>query len=190
MTLASAILSALLALSPVEAPHESVPGWAESADQRAARYASIADDVAAAVTDACASSAEAATCQRRAAALLVGLAWHESGFAPDVDAGDCYRGRDGRGPRCDSGRAVSLWQLQGSADERALWRDRRQAARRALRAAGRSLGACRRNADEERLAAYAGGRCEHPTARRRARELAAAVQRAERAMPATEEARP
>ncbi len=179
MSLAAAILT----ISPLGATREALPGWTETPEARGARYASIAADVATAATDACGEHGEA--CQRRSAAILVGLAWHESGFAPDVEApGGCYRGRDGKSPRCDSGRAATLWQLQGSAEERVLWlADRVQAARTALRRAGRSLGACRKLPVEERLAAYAGGRCDGAEALRRARELHAAVTRAARAMP-------
>ena len=35
----------------------------------------------------------------------------KSGFAPDVDAGSCYRGL-GWERRCDGGRAKSMWQIQ------------------------------------------------------------------------------
>ena len=146
------------------------------------RYVSIAVDVATAATDACGERGEA--CARHAAAVLVGIGWHESGLAPDVESPDgCYRGRDGKGPRCDGGRAATLWQMQGSAEERALWLgDRVAAAREALRRAWRSVRACRSLPAEERLSAYAGGRCDGDVARKRARELDAAIRKAARAM--------
>jgi hypothetical protein len=181
--LPSILLAAILSLSPLDGPRLAFPGHEETTEARRARCASIAADVATAVGAACGDRGEG--CERRAAALLLGLAAHESGFAPDTEApGGCWRGRDGKGPRCDSGRAATLWQMQGSAEERALWLgDRVAAAREALRRATRSLGACRRLAPEERLAAYAGGRCEGAEALRRARELHAAVARASRALP-------
>ncbi len=180
-TLAASALAALLTLSPIGAPRETLPGWAETPEARAARYVSIASDIATAATDACGDRAD--SCRRWAVATLVGIAWHESGFAADVDAGQCYRGRDGKGPRCDGGRAWSLWQLQGGGDEARLWAtDRVAAAREALRRAARSANACRGKLPaEEALTAYAGGACSGDAARRRARELDAAVRQAARA---------
>ena len=178
MPLSSLVLAALLSLSPIDGPRLAYPGFAETPWERGVRYLSIASDIATAAEGACGTRGE--VCEHNAAALLIGLAWHESGFAPDVDAGRCYRGRDGRGPRCDGGRAVSLWQLQGSAEERALWGgDRVQAARAALRRAWRSMNACRgKVAPDETLAVYASGRCDNETGKTRARELAASVRRA------------
>lgn len=175
--LAAWALRVLLTLSPLTAPREALPGWAETPWERGVRYVAIASDVAAAADEACGSRGEG--CRRWAVAVLLGVAWHESGFAADVDAGRCYRGRDGKGPRCDGGRAWGLWQMQGSGDEGKAWaRDRRAGAREALRRIGRSLRACRRLPREEALSAYAGGRCEGAEAARRARELHAAVTRA------------
>ena len=183
-TLAAATLAAIVALSPPSAPVETFPGWAETPQQRLTRYHAIADDVAGAVEEMVAAPGACGTleqCRARAVGLLLGIAWHESGFAPDVDAGQCYRGRDGRGPRCDSGRSHSMWQLRTGGEEAELFaHSRREAAKAALRKARRSLGACHRLPEDERLVAYAGGRCEypHPVALRRAHELHAAVSRA------------
>jgi hypothetical protein len=182
--LATAVFAALLSLSPPDATAEQLPGWAETAEARRDRYRSIADDVAAVVEERVTTSGACGsleTCRARAAGMLLGIARHESGFAADVDAGRCYRGRDGKGPRCDGGAAHSMWQLRSGGEEAALFdRDRRAAAREALRRAGRSIGACRALPKEEQLVAYAGGRCvtPHPVAVRRARELHAAAARA------------
>ncbi len=182
-TLAASVLAAILTISPLATPREVLPGWAERPEDRAARYQSIASDVATAATDACGERGDG--CRRWAVATLIGIAWHESGFAPDVDAGRCYRGRDGKSQRCDGGRAWSLWQLQGGGEEARLWAtDRMAAAREALRRAGRSTNACRGKLPaEEALTAYAGGTCSGATARHRARELAADVRRAAAALP-------
>lgn len=94
--LARTILAAMLLLSPPER-HRAPPGWEETPEQARERYASIAEDIASVARN------------RIEAGALLGVAWHESGFAADVDAGDCYLGWRGR---CDDGRAVSLWQLQ------------------------------------------------------------------------------
>lgn len=175
-------LAVLHALSPLDRPREVLPGWAETRVERAARYESIAEDVADVAREACAKAEHATACERWTVDILEAVAWHESGFAPDVDAGRCYRGKDGRGPRCDGGTAWSLWQIRTGGEEAAQFaRDRKAAARAALRHLRRSLGACRALAPELRLSAYAGGRC--TTTGRGAeasRELWAAIERARR----------
>lgn len=177
------ILAAIVSLSPPDGQRLAFPGFLESPEARAARYQSISADIATAATEACGDRGEG--CARRAASVLLGIAWHESGFAPDTEsAGGCWRGRDGKGPRCDGGRAATLWQMQGSAEERALWLgDRVAAAREALRRASRSTRACAKGPPEEALAVYASGRCDNAEGRKRARELHAAIARAARAMP-------
>ncbi len=180
--LANAAFAILLALSPLSARREALPGWAETADARAWRYASIAADVATAVEDACAGRAG---CERWALPLVLGIAWHESGFAADTESPDgCYRGHDGRGPRCDGGRAATMFQMQGSREERALWLgDRVAATREALRRALRSWSACRALPVDARLSAYAGGRCSSEgRAAAASRELWRAREQAARAM--------
>ena len=160
----AAILAALLALSPRPLPHP-LPGWAETDEQHRARLASIAEDVAAVART------------RVEAALLLGVARHESGYAPDTDQGaTCYRGK-GYEKRCDGGRAVSLWQLQtGDAEARERYRtNRRAAAREALRRALGSRGACVPQGLPA-LALYASGSCHH--GHREARALDADVRRA------------
>ncbi|HSM93371.1 MAG TPA: hypothetical protein VLT47_10845 [Anaeromyxobacteraceae bacterium] len=176
MTTAALALGALLALSPPDAPHMALPGWAETVEARRARYASFAEDVGAVVDRACRD--RELGCSRWALAVLLGIAIHESGLAPDVDAGRCYRGSGFEG-RCDGGASVSVWQLRAGGEEAALYaRDRRAAAREALRRAGRSWNACRRNPTAERLAAYAGGKCDPAEYRRVSRSLWGSVTRA------------
>jgi hypothetical protein len=160
---ASAILAALLALSPHPSAHP-LPGWAETEDAHRARLASIAEDVA--------SVARTPT----EAAILVGIGWHESGWQPDVDAMSCYRG-PGWERRCDGGRAWTAYQMQTSDPEQiAAWRDRKVASREALRRALGSLRRCAKNSPDTRMAAFASGSCEH--GHKAARELHAAVRRA------------
>jgi hypothetical protein len=136
-------LAGILTLSPLDRAHERLPGWDETTGQRASRYERIAVDVARAATDACREphgpNGEASPCERRSVALLVGIAWHESDMAPDVDAGLCYRGRDGRSPRCDGGAAVSIWQLRTGGEERRLFESVRYEAARRAAAASREL---------------------------------------------------
>jgi len=184
-------LAVLLFLSPVDRPRERLPGWDETNDQRLARYRSIAADVATVALAGCRGDA---ACARRSVHLLLGVAWHESGFAPDVDAGRCYRGRDGTNHRCDSGLAHSMWQLRpircatGPAappcDEATRYdHDRQAAAAEALHRIFGSVRACQRvGAPRDHwLAIYAGGSCRGVLAQQRSRELHQAVARAERA---------
>lgn len=160
---AAAILSALLALSPRPSAHP-LPGWTETEDAHRARLVSIADDIA----DVARTRVEAA--------LLVGIAWHESGLAPDVDAGRCYHGPGYEG-RCDGDRAASIFQLQtGDAEARERWRtSRHDAAREALRRALGSRSACVPRGLPA-LALYASGSCER--GHRAAMALDADVRRA------------
>ena len=130
------ILSLLLYAVPPERV-AAAPGWEETPAARAARYEAIAADVAAVVYAPDAVVLYAGPRARaRTAALLVAVAVLESGLAADVDRGPCYRGRDGRGPRCDRGRAFGLWQVH----DPAVAGDRRAAARAALRLMRGSFG--------------------------------------------------
>lgn len=135
------ILALLMALSPPAraASLPQLPGWAETAEARELRYHAIAEDIAAVSGSA------------SDAAVLVALAWLESGFAPDVDAMQCYRGVTGRNARCDSGHARSLWQLHAHVETR------REAAALALRMVHRSRNAC--GGGLHGLEIYAAGRC-------------------------------
>lgn len=151
----SAAVAWILALLVYAAPPERLaaePGWEETAEQRSARYAEIAADIAA-VTYAPTAPVLYGGPRARAhtAALLVAVAVLESGLAADVDRGPCYRGRDGRGPRCDRGRSASCWQIRLEPGERTregwtqadLFADRRKAIRVALRLMRGSFGLAR-----------------------------------------------
>lgn len=87
--------------------------------------------------------------------MLVAIAAHESGLAPDVDAGRCYRG-PGHRSRCDGGRAVSLWQIQGHPE---LAGDRPAASKVALHLATRSMSSCSSRGPDAGLRAFASGTC-------------------------------
>ncbi len=157
------IFSLLVLLAPPEriAAQPSFPGWHETAAQLTARYQSIATDIAA-VVETETPIARGPHGREQTAAMLVAVSWLESGWAPDVDSGSCFRGHNGRSSRCDSGRAFSVYQVQ-VADPvlRELVRtDRREATRVALARIRRSIAACSRFGDLARLNAYASGRCD------------------------------
>jgi hypothetical protein len=157
------IFSLLVLLAPPErlAAQPHFPGWHETAAQLTTRYESIAADIAA-VVETETPIARGKHGREQTAAMLVAVSFLESGWAPDVDASRCYRGRSGRSKRCDSGRAFTIYQMQfDDPVQRELARtDRRAATRIALARIRRSIAACARHGDLARLNAYASGRCD------------------------------
>lgn len=192
-TLLARALAVLLHLSPIGQPHEALPGWGETDEARLRRYYAIASDVAYVADEACKGNR---ACAINMIHMGLGVAWHESGFMPDVDLGPCYLGRDGKGSRCDGGNAHSMWQLHplgcvtgphappGPCAEAVLYdTDRRAAFREAIKRMWRSIRECRRSLvpKEDQLAIYAGGGCRLQQSVLRSRELAACIQKAARA---------
>ncbi len=171
------IFAAILALAPLDAPRLVE----EPREEMVARLHDISEDVAAVANEDAPSDAVAA----ERAAMLLGVARHEAGrFERDVDIGPCVSAAG----RCDRGRSVSIFQLlERDVEKRALYqRDRRAAAREALRRAGASVRRCRGQGPA--WAAYASGRCDrgHQAARELERfvlwarmHLDAAIRRAE-----------
>lgn len=183
-TLESRTLAAILNLAPLNAPRETFVGWEETSEQRLARYVSISHDIAVAVAEGCLDRDDEVRCQRNSTAFLLGVAWHESGFAFDVDSPlGCYR-KGWHVRRCDRGRSVSMWQLQyGTKEELASWKaDRGLAAKAALRYIRRSLGQCRKLTPVHRLSVYATGTCDSAYGWLKSRELSDGVYRAEKAL--------
>lgn len=130
------ILSLLLYAAPPDRL-DAMPGWTETPAARAARYQSIAEDVAAVVYAPGAIVLYGGPRARaHTAALLVAVAVLESGLAADVDLGPCYRGRDGRSARCDRGRARCILQVHDARAEG----NRRECIRIALRLMRGSFG--------------------------------------------------
>lgn len=83
----------------------------------------------------------------RTSLLLAAIAYRESQYRPDVETCKVTG---------DSGKALGLWQTHSS-DK--VCRDRREAARVALRMIHRSLDACQRLNPADRLGMYTHGRC-------------------------------
>lgn len=150
------------------------PEARETHEARAARYQAIAEDIAAEVFDPAAAPVYWGPFGRvRTAALVVSVAWNESGFARDVDVGPCAPGRV-RAGQCDHGRSASMWQIKiGRGRTREGWTqadlfsDRRKAIRAALRGLRSSFGLCKHLEEELRLTAYGTGSCEEPLERSR-----------------------
>jgi hypothetical protein len=172
------IFAVLVALAPPDryAPLQALPGWSETPAEREARYRTIAADLDAVIAAAPPLFGGAGG-KRETAALILAVAHHESGFAPDVDLGPCYRGRDGRSLRCDAGRAACVMQVRGTPEEqRELFADRRRCFREGLRLLRRSLSACSKLPPSKRLAAYASGSC--AGGHKESADMIAAAQRA------------
>jgi len=167
-TLSAWILAAMIQIAPPDrlAAVPTFPEAQETAEERLGRYGDIADDLAAEVAQAAPEGQ-----RRNLAALLVAIAWHESGFARDVDLGPCAPGRVRRGG-CDGGRARTLFQLQAYEPK-----DRREAAAIAIRLVRRSYRACASLPREEQLASYAAGNCRSSTGRAHSRAMVAIARR-------------
>jgi len=165
-------LALMVAKSPPSraATETAYPGWSETPEQRQERYAGIARAAVKVGRD------------RKTIGMLLALSFHESGWARDVDLGPCYRGRDGKGARCDSGRAACLMQVRTDVHHRVsaadLFADREKCFAEGLRIARGSIAQCSRIGIDHALDAYAGGSCdasETSTAHRRGLELLALV---------------
>lgn len=119
--------------------------WRPPVDLDAERYlASIADDMAEVASEVGGQHADSL------ALTMLAVAIHESGLRPEVDDGT-VRG---------SGQDVCLMQIRTHkkrADQ--LASDRRECLRTGARLVRSSLAACRAAPFEDRLAAYASGRC-------------------------------
>ncbi len=161
-TLSALLFSWMMAFAPPDryAAIPTYPEATETVEERTVRYQDIADDLAAVIVADVSPAG-----RRRAAALLLGISWHESGWALDVDRFACAPGRLKKGG-CDSGRAKSIFQIQGFAID-----DRQDAARIALRLARRSFQACARLPRHAQLSSYAAGTCESPKGQQRSKEI-------------------
>ncbi len=163
------LVALMAAFSPPEraATAQAFPGWAETAEQRTERYRGIASAVREVAWDPEEKPVFGGSRGRqRTAALLLAIAWHESGFARDVDLGPCFRGRANDGARCDFGRAHCLMQVHardGKTSEgwslAEIQADRSKCFRAGLHLVQRSFAACRESPPKHRLAAYGSGRC-------------------------------
>lgn len=163
------LFSLMVAFAPPEdrARGPQFPGHEETQEQKEARYQSIADDLYAVVYDPNETPLfKGQKGRARTAALMLAIAYHESGFAHDVDVGPCYRGKGGQSARCDHGRSACLMQIhigdkttsQGYTQEE-LFTDRKKCFRAGLGLIRRSLSECRHLDTKHRLNAYASGVC-------------------------------
>lgn len=147
---ALALMLSKAPLSIADAPG-AFPGYEESQAQRLERYQGIAEAVVAVGKD------------RRTVAKLLAVSFHESSWARDADIGPCYRGKDGKSMRCDSGRAACQMQVrvdvhkQWTAEE--LFGDRRKCFTAGLEILKKSEHACVTLGPEYAFDSYASGSC-------------------------------
>lgn len=151
------VLAAALYFAPLET-RPKFAGHEETREEALERYRQISEDIAFAAEETKEPN------DKQQAAWLLAVAIGESGLSRDVDFGPCYR-KGGYKSRCDGGTSFTIWQMKhGSVDGklyrgRELQKDRRLAARAALRAIRGSFSMCRKLPIEDRLSAYGAGRC-------------------------------
>lgn len=149
-----------------------LPGYEETAEEKEQRYADIAKDLYEVVYDPSFRPIYGGDKGRAVtAATVLAIAWHESGFARDVDKGPCYRGANGKGTRCDGGMSACLMQIRiGSGTttkahgvagltQDDLFRDRKACFRAGIKLIRNSFAACVKEGPDHRLNAYASGVC-------------------------------
>lgn len=158
------LLSVMLAAAPPDrlTRGRTAPEAVETVEQATARYEEFARTVALVAYDPAESPLfGGADGRSRTAAVMLSVAFHESGFRRDVSLGVGSRARG------DHGRSCTAWQFNiGSGknisghtcDE--LLADPEQAARDALRVLRVSMKSCAGLPVEERLSMYTAGRCE------------------------------
>lgn len=163
------LVATMAAFAPPEraSVERGMPGWTETKAQREERYVAIAKSIVEVASDPDEKPVFGGAAGRsRTAALLAAIAWHESGFARDVDIGPCYRGRANDGARCDHGRASCIMQIHVQPDGKTLegwtkaelFADRTKCVRAGLHLVQKSFASCKGN-PKHRLAAFASGRC-------------------------------
>lgn len=112
-TLAVKLVLAMEFLSPAEriTSLPQFPGWEETASERSARYASIADDIeSVCMSESVLPAFVGKRAREKTAFLVLSTAFMESGFAPDVDKGPCFR-RGKMSSRCDGGQSACMLQI-------------------------------------------------------------------------------
>lgn len=162
-------LSLINSFAPADrmAAAKQFPGWEETAEQKTARYTEIATDLYNVVYDPeFKPFFPGKEGRARSYAMMLAIAYHESGFAHDVDVGPCYQGKNDKIKRCDGGRAVCLMQVHvtwhGKTKEGFTKEDLRRRPNCFKAAANKirqSLASCSKSIPKHQLAAYGSGRC-------------------------------
>lgn len=178
------LVGLMVQVAPPEvlAAKPQLPLHEETAEQKVARYTDIAEDLYLVLYDPkTVSLFRGPSGRAQTAVLVLGVAFHESGFANDVDKGPCFRGvANGRDyhARCDGGVAACMLQIEvgdGTTKEGwskgELFADRQKCIRAGLGLMRRSMNACRTSPLEQRLSVYAQGSCASPVGIKRSREL-------------------
>lgn len=174
------LLSLMTAVAPPDrlARAPQLPGYEESAEDKEERYASLASDLYEVAFDRELTPLFRGKHGRSMTAMLaLAVAFHESGFAKDVDRGPCYRAK-GYERRCDGGRAACVMQVEvgeGSTldgwTKADLFADRQKCFRAGIKILRRSMHTCRDLPVSAQLSIYAGGACHVPAYQKKSREL-------------------
>lgn len=165
------------------------PWRGEPRDETVARYKQIAEDAVAVAYDPTSEALFGGTDGRaRTAALMLAVAFHESGFRRDVDLGIGPRARG------DSGQSWCLMQIMvGGGRTIEGWtghdlvHNRRHCFASGLGAIRRSFIACRNNSRYELLNAYTSGSCSRGASQSRDRMTSAFQWVARHPVPHTDE---
>jgi hypothetical protein len=177
----------MVAAAPPEklAAQPQIPGWEETVEQKQDRYQQIASELYEVVYDPATVPLFGGPRGRATtAATILAVAFHEGGFAHDVDVGPCYRGK-GFSTRCDGGATACLLQVKigdGATAEgwtqKDLFADRHKCFRAGLRLMRKSQRACGAKFGRDHwLTAYAAGVCDNSAGQLRSRELTAIARR-------------
>lgn len=174
------LFAIMIQVAPPErlAAQPQIPGHEETAEEKRVRYESIATDLYTTVYDPTVTPLFRGSKGRAMTAVLeLAVAFHEGGFAHDVDKGPCYQGKGFRG-RCDGGLAACLMQIElgdGTTKEgwskADLFADRQKCFRAGLSVLRRSMSSCRKLPPQLQLGVYAQGSCTSPVGQRKSREL-------------------
>jgi hypothetical protein len=170
--MSSAFVGAAVAVMLASAPpgRSRLAGAEESPEDGRSRYAEIAAAVAEVVFDPGVAPLFPGDKGRlRTGALLLAIALHESGFRRDVDLGIGPHARGSGVDSCLTQQRIGRGSTPEGWTHEDLVSDRRKCFLAALGKVKKSLNACRMLPLEDRLAAYASGRCTAGRAASRAR---------------------
>lgn len=169
--LTSWCLALMTAFAPLEraAQVQAFPGYEETIQQRGERYEAIASAVVSVAFDPHRLPVyKGPNGRARTAALLLAVAYHESGFSKDVDEGPCYRGPDGKSARCDGGHAACMMQIHPGPGavtsegwtEADLFGDRRKCFASGMESLRKAAQTCAKYGQEYTFSSYAAGTCD------------------------------
>ncbi len=166
MTPIAAWLLALMTWKAAPARMAALPqfkGYEESASEKQARYEAFASDIERVAFDVAETPLFGGSDGRaRTAVVILSVAYHEGGWALDVDLGPCAKIPG----RCDGGLSACTMQIRIGTGTTAegwtqadLFGDRRKCFRAGMHRLQRSFRSCAKLGSEHSFDAYAAGKC-------------------------------